>query len=265
MHYRFRDRREAGQRLATYLTPYKGREDVLVLGLPRGGVPVAYEVARALHVPLDVLLVRKLGLPGHEELAMGAIASGGIQVLNEAVVDEFGIPDRVLAAVAAREQQELSRRELAYRDNRPPPDVRGKTVILVDDGLATGTTMRAAIAAVRAQSPAQVVLAVPAIAGESLEAFRALADVLVWLIAPNPLFAVGLWYKDFVPTTDAEVCELLSRAAGEQSSSAERAAARGAGQTGSGSAAAPGTIRSHLARRAGAWHRPRHRSSTMRH
>jgi predicted phosphoribosyltransferase len=209
--------------------------------------------------------VRKLGLPGHEELAMGAIASGGIQVLNDAVVDDFGIPDQVIAAVAAREQQELARREQVYRGDRPPSEVRGKTVILVDDGLATGTTMRAAITAVRAQGPAQVVVAVPAIAGESLEAFRALADVLVWVIAPEPFLAVGLWFKDFAPTTDAEVCELLAGAAGEQSSSAERAPARGEGQIGSESAASPGTAWSHLARGARARRPPRHRSSMMRH
>jgi putative phosphoribosyl transferase len=216
----FRDRREAGQRLAAQLTAYAGREDVLVLGLPRGGVPVAYEVARALHAPLDVLLVRKLGLPGHEELAMGAIAAGGVQVLNEAVVDELGIPDRIIDAVAAREQPELARRERAYRADQPPIDMHGKTVILVDDGLATGMTMRAAITAVRQQGSTQLVVAVPVMAWESCDAFRALADALVWVIAPEPLVAVGPWYEDFAPTTDAEVCDLLARAAGELSTPA---------------------------------------------
>jgi len=216
----FRDRPEAGQRLAAQLSAYAGQADVLVIGLPRGGVPVAYEVARALHAPLDVLVVRKLGLPGHEELAMGAIAAGGVQMLNEAVVDELGIPDHIIDAVAAREQPELARRERAYRADRPPIDVRGKTVILVDDGLATGMTMRAAIAAVRQQEPAQLVVAVPVMAWESCDTFRALADVLVWMIAPEPFVAVGLWYEDFAPTTDAEVCDLLARAAGERSTPA---------------------------------------------
>jgi predicted phosphoribosyltransferase len=264
MRCRFRDRREAGQLLAGRLSAYAGREDVLVLGLPRGGVPIAYEVARALHVPLDVLLVRKLGVPGHEELAMGAIASGGVQVLNDAVVDDLGIPGQAIAVVAAREQQELARRERAYRGHQPPLDVRGKTVILVDDGLATGTTMRAAIVAARAQDPSQLVVAVPVIAGESLEAFRALADALIWMIAPEPFLAVGLWYADFAPTTDAEVCELLARAAGDLSTSAARAPARGQGQIGAGSATPPGIARSHLARRARSRRPRRHRSYILR-
>jgi predicted phosphoribosyltransferase len=247
MRYEFQDRHEAGQRLASYLARYTGWQEVLVLGLPRGGVPVAYEVARSLRAPLDVLVVRKLGAPGHEELAMGALAPGGVQVLNDAVVEDFGIPDRVIAAVAARELRELVRREQAYRGDQPPIDVRGKTVILVDDGLATGTTMRAAIAAVRAQGPAQLVVAVPVIAEESLEVFRVLADVLVWVIAPGPFIAVGLWYTDFAPTTDAEVCELLARAADCSSAAAERAPARGEGQI--ESAVAPETDRSHMAHR----------------
>ena len=206
MRERFHDRREAGQLLAANLSAYANRGDVLVLGLPRGGVPVAYEVARALSAPLDVLVVRKLGVPGHDELAMGAIATGGVKVLNDVVVEDFGIPEQIIDAVAAREQQELERRERAYRYDRPPVDVRGKTVILVDDGLATGTTMRAAIAAVRQQVPAAVVVAVSVIALESCAVFRAVADALVWVIAPEPFYAVGLCYEDFTPTTDAEAC-----------------------------------------------------------
>jgi putative phosphoribosyl transferase len=218
MRDRFRDRCEAGQLLAAELTAYADRSDVLVLGLPRGGVPVAYEVARALGVPLDVLVVRKLGVPGEHELAMGAIASGGVKVLNPEVVEDLRIPAHIIDAVAAREQQELERRERAYRDDRPPIEVRGKTVILVDDGLATGTTMHAAVAAVRQQAPAAVVVAVPAIALESCAVFRAAVDALVWVIAPEPFYAVGLCYEDFTPTTDAEVRDLLVSAARERAS-----------------------------------------------
>lgn len=229
MRERFRDRREAGQLLAANLSAYANRGDVLVLGLPRGGVPVAYEVARALGAPLDVLVVRKLGVPGHDELAMGAIASGGVKVFNDVVVEDFGIPEQIIDAVAAREQQELERRERAYRDDRPPVDVRGKTVILVDDGLATGTTMRAAIAAVRQQAPAAVVVAVSVIALESCAVFRAVADALVWVIAPEPFYAVGLCYEDFTPTTDAEVRDLIARAAHERAFLRAAAAVASAG------------------------------------
>ena len=229
MRERFRDRREAGQLLAANLSAYANRGDVLVLGLPRGGVPVAYEVARALSAPLDVLVVRKLGVPGHDELAMGAIATGGVKVLNDVVVEDFGIPEQIIDAVAAREQQELERRERAYCYDRPPVDVRGKTVILVDDGLATGTTMRAAIAAVRQQVPAAVVVAVSVIALESCAVFRAVADALVWVIAPEPFYAVGLCYEDFTPTTDAEVRDLLACAARERAFLRTAAAVASAG------------------------------------
>jgi len=218
MRHRFRDRREAGQLLAARLTTYADRSDVLVLGLPRGGVPVAYKVARALHVPLDVLVVRKLGVPGQAELAMGAIAAGGVKVLNPEVVEDFRIPASVIDAVAAREQQELERRERAYRDDRPPADLCGKTVILVDDGLATGTSMHAAVAAVWQRAPNAVVMAVPVIARESCPVFRAVVDALFWVMAPERFYAVGLYYEDFTPTTDAEVCDLLDRAASERAS-----------------------------------------------
>lgn len=212
---RFADRVEAGRRLAEALRGYAGRPDVVVLALPRGGVPVAYRVARALGAPLDVFLVRKLGVPGHEELAMGAIASGGTRVLNPEVVAALGIPGGTIDAVAAREAEELERRERAYRGERPPPEVRGRTVILVDDGLATGSTMRAAVAALRRQEPARLVVAVPVGAAETCEALRAEADAVVCVLTPEPFYAVGLWYRDFAQTTDDEVRELLARGAGE--------------------------------------------------
>ena len=213
---RFRDRREAGQVLADTLTAYAGRPDVLVLALPRGGVPVAYEVARALGAPLDVFLVRKLGVPGHEELAMGAVATGGVRVLNDQVVGALGIPPSVIEAVAAWQQQELARRERLYRGDRPPPDVRGRTVILVDDGLATGSTMRAALAALRRQQPARLVVAVPTAAPETCDELRAEADDVVCATTPEPFDSVGLWYEDFSQTTDEEVRELLERAARDE-------------------------------------------------
>jgi predicted phosphoribosyltransferase len=210
------DRREAGRFLARQLMEYAGRPDVVVLGLPRGGVPVAYEVARALGAPLDVFLVRKLGLPGHEELAMGAIASGGVRVLNEDVVRALGISEDVVATVVAEELQELKRRERAYRGDRPAPDVRGKTVVLVDDGLATGSTMRAAVAALRRQGPARIVVAVPVGAPETCAEFQEEADEAVCAQTPDPFYAVGLWYRDFSQTTDDEVRELLEQAAEER-------------------------------------------------
>jgi putative phosphoribosyl transferase len=218
----FADRREAGRVLASKLTEYAGRPDVLVLALPRGGVPVAYEVAKALHAPLDVFLVRKLGLPGREELAMGAIASGGVLVLNEDLVRNLRIPKPVLEAVIAAEQEELGRRERIYRGDRPPPDVRGRNVILVDDGLATGSTMRAAVAALRKQGPARIVVAVPIGAPETCSEFEREADDVVCAMTPEPFYAVGLWYGDFSQTTDEEVRELLERAANGPASTGGR-------------------------------------------
>ena len=216
----YRDRIEAGKRLAAKLTDYADRPDVLVLALPRGGVPVAYEVARALRAPLDIFLVRKLGVPGHEELAMGAIATGGVRVLNEDVVSYLRVPGEVIDAVAADEMRELERRERAYRGERPAPDVRGKTVILVDDGLATGSTMRAAAAALRQQRPARIVVAVPVSAPQTCDEYRMGVDEIVCAVTPEPFYAVGQWYADFSQTTDEEVRELLARAAGGQADAA---------------------------------------------
>ncbi|MCW2952156.1 MAG: Erythromycin esterase [Conexibacter sp.] len=209
---RFRDRAEAGRLLAEQLHEYSGRDDVVVLALPRGGVPVAFEVARALDAPLDVFVVRKLGVPGHEELALGAIATGGTRVLNERVVGSMAIPDEWIEAVDARERLELQRRERAYRGNRPPPAVAGRTVILVDDGLATGSTMLAAVRALRQEAPARIVVAVPVADAEVCAAIRREADDAVCLMTPSPLRAVGEWYEDFSQTTDDEVRELLERA-----------------------------------------------------
>jgi predicted phosphoribosyltransferase len=215
----FRDRTEAGRRLAEKLDRYAGQPDVLVLALPRGGVPVAYEVAMALNAPLDVYLVRKLGVPGHEELAMGAIATGGVRVLVPEVIQETGVPEAVVDRVTAHEQRELERRERAFRGDRPTIDVRGRTVILVDDGLATGATMRAAIAALRQQAPERVVVAVPTAAPATCESMRAEVDEVVCAITPEPFYAVGLWYDDFAQTTDDEVRALLERASWRQTAS----------------------------------------------
>jgi predicted phosphoribosyltransferase len=208
----FRDRTDAGRQLAARLTAYADRPDVLVLALPRGGVPVAFEVAQALDAPLDVFLVRKLGLPGQEEQAMGAIATGGVTVLNSEVVDTLRIPDRVIDQIAANEQRELERRERLYRGDRPALDARGKTVILVDDGLATGATMHAAAAALREQGPSRMVVAIPTAAPETCDAFRDAVDEIVCAIMPDPFYAVGLWYEDFSQTSDDEVRDLLARA-----------------------------------------------------
>lgn len=206
----FRDRKDAGRKLAEQLSQYAGDEGLLVLGLPRGGVPVAYEVARALGGEMDIFLVRKLGVPGHEELAMGAIASGGVRVLNDTVVEALDIPEKVIDAVAAKEQEELERREREYRGARPPPQVAGRTVILVDDGLATGASMRAAVVGLRAQNPGRIVAAVPTAAPDTCELIEYEVDEMVCAITPQPFFGVGYWYKDFSQTTDGEVRELLA-------------------------------------------------------
>jgi putative phosphoribosyl transferase len=214
---RFEDRREAGRILATELTAYARRPDVVVLALPRGGVPVGYEVARSLQVPFDVFLVRKLGLPGHEELAMGAIASGGVRVVNESVVEMLGVNEETIAAVAAEEKRELERREREYRGDRPPTDLRGRIVILVDDGLATGSTMRAAARAVRLQRPAGVIVAVPVAAEETCRELAQEVDEVVCPLTPDPFHAVGLWYHDFSQTPDDEVKRLLAERPGADS------------------------------------------------
>lgn len=208
----YRDRVDAGKQLAKRLTDYADRDDVLVLALPRGGVPVAYEVAKSLRVPLDIFLVRKLGVPGHEELAMGAISTGGVRVLNDDVVSYLGIPGDVIDAVAAGELKELERRERAYRGNLPEPDVRGKTVILIDDGLATGSTMRAAAAALRQQNPARIIVAVPVSAPQICDEYRMGVDEIICAKTPEPFLGVGMWYEDFSQTTDDEVRALLSKA-----------------------------------------------------
>jgi putative phosphoribosyl transferase len=207
----FDDRADAGRQLATMLEQYAHRDDIVVLGLPRGGVPVAYEIARALHVPLDIFVVRKLGVPGHEELAMGAIATGGVVVLNQGVLEELHIPERAIDSVAEREWEELNRREALYRGNRPSPDLRGMVVILVDDGLATGSTMRAAVNAVQLQDPARVVVAVPVAAQQVCDEFAQIVDEMVCAATPDPFYAVGLWYRDFSPTSDQEVRDLLEQ------------------------------------------------------
>jgi len=211
MAVRYRNRTEAGRRLATELRDYAGRPDVLILALPRGGVPVGYEVASALRAPLDVFIVRKLGVPAHPELAMGAIATGGIRVVDRTVMESFGVTEAELAAVAAAEGQELDRRERRYRAGRPAPDVAGKTLILVDDGLATGSSMRAAVAALRAQGPARIVVAVPVAARSTCDQLRAEVDEVVCAVAPEPFYAVSTWYEDFEQTTDDQVRDLLNR------------------------------------------------------
>jgi predicted phosphoribosyltransferase len=211
----FHDRTDAGRQLAARLTEYANRSDVIVLALPRGGVPVAFEVAAKLSAPLDVFLVRKLGVPGHPELAMGAIAAGGVEVLSEDLIRDLAIPQALVRQVAVRERLELDRRDRAYRDNRPPPIVRDRTVILIDDGLATGSTMQAAVLAVRQQAPAKIVVAVPVGARETCERLARLADRVICFAMPEPFNAVGLWYQDFGQTSDEEVGRLLA-AAGRQ-------------------------------------------------
>jgi predicted phosphoribosyltransferase len=211
MDTRFLDRRDAGKQLAARLMHYRGRTDVLVLGLPRGGVPVAYEVARGLQVPLDVFVVRKLGAPGHEELAMGAIASGGVQVINQDVVHQLQISQLDIEAAALRETLELERRERDYRNGCPPLEVHGRTAILIDDGLATGATMRAAIAALRQRDAGKIVVAVPVAAPRTCAEMERYVDEMVCLLTPQDFQAVGEWYEDFSQTSDQEVRHLLEK------------------------------------------------------
>jgi putative phosphoribosyl transferase len=212
MHARYRDRREAGGLLARELHAYGDRPGIIVLALPRGGVPVGFEVATALGAPLDVFVVRKIGLPWHDELAMGAIASGGVRILDHELIRAAGVSEEEVARVTAAEQTELARREKLYRGERPFPDLHGKTVILVDDGLATGSTMLAAVEALRLEEPSRIVVAVPVAARETCEAFRGIADEVVCTETPAPFRAVGMWYDDFSQTTDEEVHDLLERA-----------------------------------------------------
>src|SRR5262245_38349359 len=207
-----RDRREAGRILAQKLKHYANRSDVLVLGLPRGGVPVAAEVANALNAPLDVFLVRKLGLPGHEEIAAGALATGGLRVLNLPLLEMYAVTEREMAMVLLRERSELERQERVYRSNRPLLDVRGKTILLVDDGLATGSTMRAAVLALKQGRPARIVVAVPVAPPDTCESLRSIADAVFCPITPLPFGAVGHWYMNFDPTSDAEVLAHLRHA-----------------------------------------------------
>jgi putative phosphoribosyl transferase len=213
----FRDRSDAGRRLAARLRHYADQPGCLVLALPRGGVPVAYEVARALHLPLDVFLVRKLGVPGHEELALGALASGGVKVLNQDVVQALHIPYEAIEAVAQREQQELERREREYRAGRPAPEVAGRTIILVDDGLATGASMKAAVVALLEANASRIVVAVPVASPRTCSEVREIADETICAETPEDFFAVGEWYGDFSQITDREVREILSKAATENS------------------------------------------------
>ena len=207
----FHDRTEAGRALAKLLSAYAHRKDVLILALPRGGVPVAFEVAQALDVPLDVFVVRKLGLPTNEELAMGALASGNVRVLNEEVVNSFGITENIIEAVADRERIELDRRERLYRGDAPFPAVSDKTIVFVDDGLATGSTMRAAVAALRRRHPHRIIVAVPVAPPSTCEILRSEADEVVAVATPEPFYAVGQWYKVFDQTTDWQVRDLYER------------------------------------------------------
>ncbi len=208
---RFRDRAEAGRMLASRLQQYARHADVVVLALPRGGVPIGFEVAQALDAPLDVFVVRKLGVPEHEELAMGAIASGGVRVLNEEVIRDLGIPQSVVEHVSQVQQKELQRRERLYRGDRPRITVDGRIVILVDDGLATGSTMRAAVRALRTQRPARLVVAVPTAAASTCRELAGEVDEITCLVTPEPFYAVGLWYEDFAQITDQQVGEWLQR------------------------------------------------------
>jgi predicted phosphoribosyltransferase len=209
----FKDRVDAGKALARDLAQYANRRDVIVLALPRGGVPVAYEVAAALNVPMDVFIVRKLGVPGQEEFGFGAIASGGTRFVNQDVVKALRMPDVMIERVAEHELAELERREKLYRGNRPEPDLTGKIVIIVDDGLATGSTMRAAVTALKTRGPSTIIVAVPVASEQACDDFKHEADVMsVCAVTPEPFFGVGMWYEDFAQTTDDEVRELLNAA-----------------------------------------------------
>ena len=213
--YTFPDRNAAGQAVARELSRYAGRNDVVVLALPRGGLPVGFEIARALHAPMDVFLVRKLGVPQYEELAMGAIASGGVRVINESVVESLGLTPDQIEETARREQRELDRREKAFRNGRPPVTITGRIAILVDDGLATGSTMRAAVEALKKQKPSRIVVAVPVASPETCAEFEQLVHEVICLYTPEPFMAVGRWYDDFAQLTDEEVREYLERATHE--------------------------------------------------
>ena len=213
MFQRFKNRAEGGRALAKELSVFRNQKDVIVLALPRGGVPVAYEVAKALNAPLDIFLVRKLGVPGREELAFGAIASGSVTILNKDIVQTFNIPDSLIEKVRQKEQGELKRREKAYRSDIPKIVLRNKKVIIVDDGLATGATMRAAVKAVRIQKPRQIIIAVPVASFDACEDFCAKPEELcVCLVIPSPFYGVGMWYRDFAQTSDDEVGRLLEKA-----------------------------------------------------
>ncbi len=223
MAQRFTDRAEAGRALGEALaTAYRGRSDALVLGLPRGGVPVAYEVALAIDAPLDVVIVRKIGMPGHEEFAIGAIASGGMRVLDREVIAAYDVSWRTVERIVAREQEEIARRERLYRDDRPPLEVRGRSLILVDDGLATGWTMRAAVATLRGRNPKSITVAVPVAAIETVRSFEPIVDEILVLEMPDPFYAVGMWYDDFSQTSDEQVHDLLQRAAARTAGRSER-------------------------------------------
>lgn len=212
----FLDRREAGRALAARLTKYASRPDVLILALPRGGIPVGYEVSLAIHAPMDVFVVRKLGVPGHEELAMGAVAGGGVRVLNEDMVRALGVSDRQIEAITKRELSELKRQERLYRTSRPEQPIEGRTILLIDDGLATGSTMRAAATALRRRGPSSIIVAVPVGAPATCEQFADLVDETICVLTPEPFMAVGRWYEDFSQTSDDEVRELLSQSAQPQ-------------------------------------------------